>query len=68
MEFLRRMEERHGIFVHFDGKVCRSYVLIRFVGSDKNGALHYFSGGGITNQSEAKKEYDELGKKVYLTF
>lgn len=57
-----------GIFVHFDGKVCRSYVLIRFVGSDENGALHYFSGGGITNQSEAKKEYDELGKKVYLTF
>lgn len=57
-----------GVFVHFDGKVCKSHVLIRFVGVDKNGACYYFSGGGITEKSEAKKEYDELREKVYLTF
>ena len=57
-----------GIFVHFDGKICKSYVLIRFIGADEKGNLHYFSGGGITNKSDAKKEYDELRKKIYLTF
>ena len=57
-----------GIFVHYDGEICRSYVLIRFVGKDKNNQLYYHSGGGITHQSNAHDEYEELKKKVYLTF
>lgn len=56
-----------GVFVHFDGKVCKSYVLIRFIKQVKD-ELFYFSGGGITLSSDARKEYDELIKKVYLPF
>lgn len=57
-----------GVFIHFDGKICKSYVLIRFVGLDQNKNLYYFSGGGITKESEVKKEYEELKQKVYFTF
>nr|WP_249317995.1 hypothetical protein [Campylobacter sp. RM9328] len=30
--------------------------------------MEFISGGGITLQSDARKEYDELIKKVYFPF
>lgn len=56
-----------GIFVYFDGENLISWVLIRFIGRDKNG-LYFHSGGGLTFESDLKAEYDELCKKVYLAF
>ncbi|EDO9794063.1 aminodeoxychorismate synthase component I [Campylobacter fetus] len=56
-----------GVFIYFDGKICRSFVMIRFVKRDDNG-LSFFSGGGITTRSDVKKEYDELIQKVYFPF
>ncbi|AQW82338.1 aminodeoxychorismate synthase component I [Campylobacter pinnipediorum] len=56
-----------GAFVYFDGNICKSFVLIRFVKQSKDG-LYFFSGGGVTQQSDPKKEYDELIKKVYFPF
>lgn len=56
-----------GVFIHFDGKVCKSYVLIRFI-KQKAGDLYFYSGGGITLQSDAKREYDELKEKIYFPF
>ncbi|MDO5046735.1 aminodeoxychorismate synthase component I [Campylobacter sp.] len=52
-----------GIFIHFDGQILQSFVLIRFVKREENG-LYFYSGGGITAASEAKREYDELLAKV----
>jgi para-aminobenzoate synthetase component 1 len=54
-----------GIFGYFDGKNLDSCVLIRYI-ENENGKLVYKSGGGITSMSEAKKEYEELIKKVYV--
>jgi len=34
----------------------------------KNGEFEFFTGGGITCESEIKKEYDELYEKAYFTF
>lgn len=54
-----------GIFGIFDGKDVESCVLIRYI-ENQNGQLVYKSGGGITFMSNAKNEYDELIKKVYV--
>jgi para-aminobenzoate synthetase component 1 len=56
-----------GIFGLFDGKDLRSGVMIRFI-EDQNGILMYKSGGGITIDSDAKSEYEELIDKIYLPF
>lgn len=56
-----------GIFAIFDGKNLQSFVLIRFI-EEINGEFFYKSGGGITKNSDAKQEYDELIEKVYLPF
>ncbi len=56
-----------GVFGVFDGKSLRSGVMIRFIEKDK-GELYYKSGGGITIDSDAKSEYDELIDKIYLPF
>ena len=56
-----------GVFIYFDGVVCQSFVMIRFV-KERSDGLYFFSGGGITVMSEAKKEYDELIQKVYFPF
>ena len=54
-----------GIFGHFDGRDLDSAVAIRFI--EKQGKnLIFKSGGGITFQSDWKKEYDEMQKKVYV--
>ena len=56
-----------GIFGLFDGKNLRSGLMIRFI-EDQNGTLVYKSGGGITIDSDAKSEYEELIDKIYLPF
>lgn len=56
-----------GVFGIFDGESFRSSVMIRFI--DKEGdQLFYKSGGGITIDSDAQSEYEELIDKVYLPF
>ena len=57
-----------GIFGYFDGKELQSFVLIRFIEEDKKGNKYYKSGGGITCDSDAFEEYQELIDKVYLPF
>ncbi len=54
-----------GIFGWFDGRNLDSCVLIRFI-ENQGGQLVYKSGGGITFMSDAKSEYEELVKKVYV--
>lgn len=56
-----------GIFGIFDGNSFDSYVLIRFI-EERNGELFYKSGGGITCDSDAFLEYEELLDKIYLPF
>jgi para-aminobenzoate synthetase component 1 len=56
-----------GVFGIFDGASLRSGVMIRFIEKEQ-GKLLYKSGGGITLDSEAKSEYDELIDKIYLPF
>lgn len=56
-----------GVFGIFDGTLLRSSVMIRFIEQDQ-GKLFYKSGGGITIDSEAKREYEELIDKIYLPF
>ena len=56
-----------GIGGYFDGKRLESFVLIRFIEQDESG-LYFRSGGGITAQSDCRKEYDEAIQKIYLPF
>ena len=54
-----------GIFGYFDGKNFDSAVMIRFI--EKQGdALVYKSGGGITLDSDAASEYQEMLDKIYI--
>ena len=57
-----------GVFGVYDGKNLDSAVMIRFIEKDENGALYYKSGGGITCDSNAALEYQELIDKIYLPF
>ena len=54
-----------GVFGVYDGKNLRSSVMIRFIEKQKH-QLFYKSGGGITIDSNAKSEYEELIDKIYL--
>ena len=54
-----------GVFGIFDGKDLYSAVMIRFI-ERENEKLYYKSGGGITLDSNAKSEYEELIDKIYL--
>jgi para-aminobenzoate synthetase component I len=54
-----------GVFGYFDGRELDSGVMIRFIEKD-NGRYFYRSGGGITTQSIAEKEYQEIIDKVYV--
>lgn len=56
-----------GVFGVFDGESLHSGVMIRFI-ENENGNLVYKSGGGITLDSDAKSEYEELIDKIYLPF
>lgn len=54
-----------GVMGIFDGENTDSAVMIRFV-EDKEGEKVYKSGGGITCNSDPKKEYEEVIKKIYV--
>lgn len=54
-----------GVFGYFDGNKLDSGVMIRFIKND-NGRLTFFSGGGITINSNPANEYLELTDKVYV--
>jgi para-aminobenzoate synthetase component 1 len=56
-----------GVFGVFDGENLRSGVMIRFI-EEENNKLFYKSGGGITIDSNAQSEYEELIDKIYLPF
>ena len=56
-----------GVFGIFDGQALRSSVMIRFI-EKENDTLYYKSGGGITIDSDAHSEYEELLDKIYLPF
>ncbi len=56
-----------GVFGIFDGHSLRSSVMIRFI-EKENDTFYYKSGGGITIDSDAKSEYEELIDKIYLPF
>lgn len=55
-----------GVAGYFDGTNLDSCVLIRFIEKTENGNFVYKSGGGITSQSIAKQEYNELNDKIYV--
>ena len=54
-----------GIFGYFDGNNLYSAVSIRFIEKTESGLL-YKSGGGITADSTAASEYQELIDKIYI--
>lgn len=54
-----------GVFGIYDGKCLNSAVMIRFL-ENQEGKIVYKSGGGITSQSDAKQEYQELIDKIYV--
>ncbi len=56
-----------GVFGVFDGTSLRSGVMIRFI-EKENEKLYYKSGGGITIDSDARSEHEELIDKIYLPF
>lgn len=54
-----------GIFGYFDGQMLDSGVMIRYI--EKKGSRHFYrSGGGITTQSVAQAEYQEVIDKIYV--
>jgi para-aminobenzoate synthetase component 1 len=70
VEIISRVEEYErgyftGIFGVYDGKSFDSGVMIRFIEKTENGYI-YKSGGGITADSNADSEYEEMISKVYL--
>ncbi len=54
-----------GVFGVFDGNSLDSGVMIRFIEKSADGYV-YKSGGGITLDSDVKREYEELQDKIYL--
>ncbi len=56
-----------GVAGYFDGEVLEAFVLIRFI-EQQGSELYFRSGGGITANSDYRKEYDEAINKVYLPF
>ncbi|MFT7859560.1 MAG: aminodeoxychorismate synthase component I [Sulfurimonas sp.] len=54
-----------GVFGVFDGESFDSGVMIRYI--EKNGENYFYkSGGGITLESDAESEYQEMCDKIYL--
>jgi para-aminobenzoate synthetase component 1 len=54
-----------GVFGVFDGTALDSAVMIRYIEKDSDGFV-FKSGGGITINSDAKAEYQEMIDKVYV--
>ncbi len=66
-EIIKRAEKNErgyytGVAGYFDGESLDSCVLIRYLQANNQ----YRSGGGITAQSDAEKEYHEMIKKIYV--
>jgi len=57
-----------GIFGIYENKTLNSAVMIRFIEKNKDGEFFYKSGGGITCDSDATSEFEELIDKIYLPF
>ncbi len=71
LDVIRRAERRPrgfycGVFGWFDGTTLDSGVLIRLIEEDADGHKFFRSGGGITIDSDWRKEYDEVLAKIYL--
>ena len=54
-----------GVFGYFDGRTLDSAVMIRFI-EESAGQMYFRSGGGITINSIAEEEYQEVMAKIYL--
>ena len=54
-----------GICGYFDGQTLDCGVMIRFI-ELTDGQYYFRSGGGITVNSDCRKEYEEVIQKVYL--
>ncbi|MDX8570914.1 MULTISPECIES: aminodeoxychorismate synthase component I [Elizabethkingia] len=54
-----------GVCGYFDGKDLDSGVMIRFIENEGN-QFYFKSGGGITHQSDAYAEYEEMINKIYV--
>ncbi|WP_456392512.1 aminodeoxychorismate synthase component I [Nitratifractor sp.] len=54
-----------GVWGVFDGENLDSAVLIRYIEKGADGC-RFKSGGGITLDSDCRREYDELLRKVYI--
>lgn len=55
-----------GVMGYYDGDNLDSAVMIRFVEQQPDGTKIYKSGGGITFQSDALSEYNEMKQKIYV--
>ena len=55
-----------GVMGYYDGKNLDSAVMIRFIEQNGEGRFVFKSGGGITFQSIAANEYNEMKEKVYV--
>lgn len=55
-----------GVCGYFDGADLRTGVMIRMIQMDQHNNMYYYSGGGITAQSNPISEYQELIDKVYV--
>lgn len=55
-----------GVMGVFDGQKVDSCVIIRYIERQPDGSYSYRSGGGITSQSIAKQEYNEMIEKIYV--
>lgn len=54
-----------GVMGIYENGTLNSAVMIRFVEQEKDG-MAFKAGGGITSQSQCRKEYEEVLQKVYL--
>lgn len=54
-----------GVFGYFDGEQLDSAVMIRFI-QQEGDKFFFHSGGGITVNSQARSEYEEVLAKIYL--
>ena len=55
-----------GVCGYYDGTNLRTGVMIRMIQRDHQNNMYYYSGGGITAQSNPRTEYQELIDKIYV--
>lgn len=54
-----------GVWGYYDGDCLDTAVMIRCL-ANENGATYFHSGGGVTVNSSAEDEYNEVLQKIYL--